>query len=272
MDPITNTPKNLSASGFNLYRKKAAALECLTETVNLQQTVAFSVTITTEPSKRANDEKISDFMEEINDKTLKLTGDYNTSALTDKGELLRWNYKLDHLSFLKMRILMIIGILPKKLLYVRPPVYACCLAGAIAKNPKHVEGGRSKLKQANKSGEYVSNDQLKSHTPGFLGVLRGFLTKKRYTCATIFVDHSSRSTYYYHQCSTNAEEILKTKRAFEAYCRSLGVRILHYHANNGRLCDNGLMAEGQTISFYGANAHWQNAIVEKKIRDIQEHV
>ena len=171
---------------------------------------------------------------------------------------------------------MIIGILHKKLLYVRPPVYAYCLAGAITKHPKHVKGGRSKLKQANKPGEYVSNDQLKSHTPGFLGVLRGFLTKKRYTCATIFVDHSSRSTYYYHQCSTNAEEILKAKRAFEAYCRSLGVRILHYHANNGRLCDKGLMAdihtEGQTISFYGANAHWQNAIVEKKIRDIQEHV
>ena len=64
MNPITNTPKILFTPGFNLYRKKAAALECLTETANLQQTVAFSVTITTEPSKRANDEIFSDFMEE----------------------------------------------------------------------------------------------------------------------------------------------------------------------------------------------------------------
>ena len=30
--------------------------------------------------------------------------------------------------------------------------------------------------------------------------------------------------------------------------------------------------EGQTISFYRANAHWQNGIAEKKIRNNQEHV
>ena len=33
------------------------------------------------------------------------------------------------------------------------------------------------------------------------------------------------------------EEILKTKAAFEAYARSLSVRIHHYHADNGRFAD-----------------------------------
>ena len=103
MDPITNTPNILSAPGFNVYRKKSAALECLlTETSELQQTVAFSATTTNETSKRSNDEIVSDFMNEINNKTLNLQEDYNTSALTDKGELLRWHYRLGHLSFMKM--------------------------------------------------------------------------------------------------------------------------------------------------------------------------
>ena len=275
MMSITNTPNILSAPGFNTYRKTTAALECLTETKELQQTVVFSVTITDEPSKTSNDENIVDFMDEVNDKTLKLQEDFNTSALADKGELLRWHYRLGHLSFVKMKILMILGILPKKLIHAHPPVCVCCLAGSMTKQPKNVKGSKRKLRRTTKPGECVSIDQLESHTPGFLGVLRGFITKKRYTCATIFVDHYSGFTFYYPQCSTNTEETLKAKRSFEAYCRSLGVLIFHYHADNGRFCDKGFMGDvttgGQTISFCGANAHWQNGITENKIRDIQKH-
>ena len=153
MDPITNTPNILSAPGFNAYRKKAAALDCLlTETSALQQTVAFSATTDHETSKSSNDENVSDFMKEINEKTINLQEDFNTSALTDKGELLRWHYRLGHLSFLKMRILMMLGILPKKLIHVRPPVCACCLAGAMTRQPKKVKGGRQKLRRAANPG------------------------------------------------------------------------------------------------------------------------
>ena len=59
---------------------------------------------------------------------------------------------------------------------------------------------------------------------------------------TVFVDYYS-FTFYYSQCSTNTEETLKAKRAFEFYCRSLGVKILHYHADNERFCDKGFMVE-----------------------------
>ena len=41
-------------------------------------------------------------------------------------------------------------------------------------------------------GEYVSVDQLKSSTPGFNAELKGRLTKDRYICDTIYVDHASR--------------------------------------------------------------------------------
>ena len=58
-------------------------------------------------------------------------------------------------------------------------------------------------------------DQLESETSKFLGILRGFITKKRYRCATIFLDHYSGFTYIYPQNSTNTEEILRAKTAFE---------------------------------------------------------
>ena len=144
----------------------------------------------------------------------------------------------------------------------------------MTKRPSRVKGGTRHLHKASKPGEYVSVDQIESRTPGFLAVLRGFVTTKRYTCATIFVDHYSRFTYYYPQTSTNAEETVKAKKAFEAYSNSVGVKILHYHCDNGRFADKVFLAavkdEKQTVSYYGVNAHHQNGIVEKKIRDSQE--
>jgi hypothetical protein len=50
--------------------------------------------------------------------------------------------------------------------------------------------------------------------------------------------------------------------------------IKHYHADNGRFADNAFMQSvaesGQTISFCGVNAHFQNGIAEKRIRDLSE--
>jgi hypothetical protein len=67
---------------------------------------------------------------------------------------------------------------------------------------------------------------------------------------------------------------VEAKHAFEAFARSFGIRILHYHADNGRFADNLFLKDvetsGQTISFCGVNAHFQNGIAEKMIRDLQE--
>ena len=53
--------------------------------------------------------------------------------------------------------------------------------------------------------------------------------------------------------SLTSEETLKAKKAFEAYARSLGVTILHYHADNGRFADNAFLKSvaesNQSISF-----------------------
>ena len=74
------------------------------------------------------------------------------------------------------------------------------------------------------------------------------------------MDYYSGFTYYYPQTSTNPEETLKTKAAFEAYYHSLGVAIRHYHCDNGRFANKGFMAamkdKTQTISCDEVNSHW----------------
>jgi hypothetical protein len=51
-------------------------------------------------------------------------------------------------------------------------------------------------------------------------------------------------------------------------------RVQHYHADNGRFCENLWMAnvkkEGQTISFCRVNSHFQNGVAERRIRDLSD--
>ena len=100
------------------------------------------------------------------------------------------------------------------------------------------------------------------------------MTTKRYRAATIFVDHHSALSYLHLQKSTNAEETLEAKVAFERYAAKSGVTVKHYHADNGRFGETAFKAEvlkqGQTISFCGVNAHFQNAVAERRIRILQD--
>ena len=125
-----------------------------------------------------------------------------------------------------------------------------------------------------KPGECVSVDQLESTTPGLIAQLK-HPTKARYRVATVFIDHATRFSYVYLQQSTNAEETVQAKRAFEQFARTNGINIQHYHADNGRFADNkfrkDIAACGQTLSFCGVNAHFQNGVAERKIRELQEH-
>jgi hypothetical protein len=104
--------------------------------------------------------------------------------------------------------------------------------------------------------------------------LRGWLTRKRYAAATIIVDHYSWLSFVYLQQGTKSDKTMEAKRAFEAFAKSHGVTIRHYHANNGQFAEATYMEHcarsQQTITFCGANAHFQNSIAEKCIRDLQD--
>jgi hypothetical protein len=191
-------------------------------------------------------------------------------------EMLRWHYRLGNLSFRRIKCMAELGILPKKLAQVTPPKCAGCLFGTMTKKPWRNKGkipkGVGHLATA--PGQMVSVDQLESSAAGLISQLKGKLTRRRYKAATIFVDNFSRISYVHLQESLTSADIVEAKEAFEAFTRNMGVRIQHYHADNGRFADNGFMNDvkqhQQTISFCGVNAHFQNGIAKKRIRDLQE--
>ena len=98
--------------------------------------------------------------------------------------------------------------------------------------------------------------------------------QERFNYATVFVDQFSGYTFVYLQCSITSEETEKDKHAFESAAEQRGVKILHYHADNGRFTDNAFITDcntqRQSLSYCGVNAHFQNGIAERRIWDLQE--
>jgi hypothetical protein len=113
---------------------------------------------------------------------------------------------------------------------------------------------------ATKPGECISVDQMTSTEVGFYAQLKGKLTKKRYKCATVFVDHFSRLQFVHLQLYDKSNETLAAKFAFEQYAAEHGVKVLHYHCDNRRFHDNAFRQAchnaRQHLTFCGVNAHF----------------
>ena len=196
------------------------------------------------------------------------------SATTPYAELLRWHYRLGHMSFHKLKAMAKLGILPRRLANVENPKCASCYFGKMTKRPWRTSVQPRRILPATKPGQCVSVDQMESSTLGFVAQLKGRLTKRRYRVATVFVDHFSDLSYVHLQSSTTSQETVEAKLAFEAYARDHGVTVEHYHADNGRFADtlflNSVKENKQTISYCSVNAHHQNGRAEKRIRDLRE--
>ncbi len=196
------------------------------------------------------------------------------ATIDDQAELMCWHYRLGHLSFAKLKQLALNGKIPRRLAKVKPLACAGCLFGAMTKVPWRGRETSSEVFVATKAGQCVSVDQLISMQVDFIAQLKGTLTKKRYTAATIFVDHYSWLKYVHLMTKLTSKETMDAKRAFEHFAKQHGVRILPYYCNNGRFADNtfknSCSAKGQRLTFCGVNAHFQNGIAEKAIRDLRE--
>jgi hypothetical protein len=87
-----------------------------------------------------------------------------------------------------------------------------------------------------------------------------------------FVDNYSRLQYVHLQVNNTAKETMKAKHAFEKYAAEHGISIKHYHCDNGRFADNlfkqSCESNRQRLTFCGVNAHFQNGIRERAIRDL----
>ena len=110
--------------------------------------------------------------------------------------------------------------------------------------------------------------------PSFMAQLKGLLTTQCYNYATIFVDQYSKLSFVFLQKRIMSAETVLAEQSFERFAWDHGVKILHYHADNGRFADNGFIQackdNNQGITYCGVNAHFQNGITEKTIRDLQE--
>jgi hypothetical protein len=198
------------------------------------------------------------------------------AAADDQAELMRWHYRLGHASFSALKQMAKIGKIPKKLAKVDPSKCAGCLFGAMTKIPWR--GKESKASHevfvATKPGECISVDQMESTQVGFHAQMTGKLTKRRYRGATIFVDHYPRLRFAHLMQDLTSDETIKAKRAFEQFAADHGVKILHYHCDNGRFKDNTFrQACGearQQLTFCGVNAHFQNGIAKRAICDLLE--
>ena len=201
--------------------------------------------------------------------------DEEPTSMDPHNELLRWHYRLGHLSFERIRQLARSGQLPKRLLTCKKPFCTVCQYGKLTKRPWRVKGDDKRTaKVATQPSQVVSVDQLESNTPGFIAQLKGKLTQQRYNYTTVFVDQFSGYTFVYLQHRITSEETVQAKHAFESASEQRGVKILHYHADNRRFADNAFItdcnAQWQSLSYCGVNAHFQNGIAERRIRDLQE--
>ena len=102
--------------------------------------------------------------------------------------------------------------------------------------------------------------------------LKGIPTTKRYKATTVFVDHYSRLSYVHLQKTTNADETMEAKEAFERFAYAHGITIMHYHADNGRFANNkfreAVTLRHQTLSFCGVNAYFQNGVAERRLCEL----
>jgi len=59
-----------------------------------------------------------------------------------------------------------------------------------------VQKWTSKLKETMEPGQCVSVDTVKSSTAGFVSQVKGSLTNKGYSVATVFIDHFSDLSFF----------------------------------------------------------------------------
>jgi hypothetical protein len=117
--------------------------------------------------RRTNEENLSDLVrntpgfkvrpEAIIDEDLE-----RNSCQNPQTEMLRWHYRLGHMSFQIIKRMTELGILPKKLAQVTPPKCAGCLFGTMTKKPWRNKGKNPKVvgHLATAPGQMVSVDQL----------------------------------------------------------------------------------------------------------------
>ena len=123
-------------------------------------------------------------------------------------------------------------------------------------------------------GQLVGVDQMTSKTPGLIAQIQGFLLRQWYMVCTVFINYYSNLSYVHLRRSTSAADTLKAKIAFERFALQHGVKVQHYHANNGLFAAKefvkACVTQEQALTFASVKAHHQNGKAEVRIKHLQE--
>ena len=123
--------------------------------------------------------------------------------------------------------------------------------------------------------QVVSIDQLNSLTPGFIGQTTRALTSQCSYVVTVFVDHMLELDFVYPQEITSVADSIEEKSAFKLIAKEHGVKVSHYHCNNGIVASkqykDAVTQARQTIVFCGVSVYHQNGVTECHINNLCEH-
>ena len=209
----------------------------------------------------------------------------NANLSETEKELLRWHFRLGHLSFRRVQFLLRTGVLARsegtRRLHTSaskltsPPLCAACQCGKQTRRP--APGVRqSQIKDTANvltrdklvPGQETSVDHFVCGTKGRLFTSRGKTDPSQmYDGGCIFVDHASGHIDVQFQQHLNSHETLKAKERYEAMARDVGVIPQTYRSDNGPAFASHAFAKKlevfeQVLQFAGAGAHHQNGVAE----------
>jgi Reverse transcriptase (RNA-dependent DNA polymerase) len=287
LDPITNVATFSIAPGFRQFDLYCAQANIDLEAEQSNPMVIHASAIIEEESK---DTEIPTTSPEYNTPAPKETSfnlngpisgpapvltedEEDQQTTTVSAEFLKYHQKFNHCSPRRLQMLAKSGVIPRRLATCPVPVCSACLYGKATRRPWRVKAQNKPSSVPTLPGQVVSVDQMVSKTPGLIAQMSGFLTKERYRYATVFVDNATDYSYVHFHKSSSAEEALEAKETFERKASEFGVKIRHYHADNGvfatHLWRSHCIARGQGLTFAAAGAHHQNGKAEAKIRHLQ---
>eukprot|EP00804_Cyclotella_cryptica_P006358 CCRYP_010171-RA/>CCRYP_010171-RA protein AED:0.34 eAED:0.25 QI:0/0/0/1/0/0/2/0/539 len=195
-------------------------------------------------------------------------------------EFLDVHHRLFHLPYVIMFWLAKLGVLPKHFarLIKRPPPCASCMFGMAHQKPwqtKSTKDGKTPVlcsPAINRPGQCVAVVQIVSAQPGLVPQDKGQMTRARIWGCTVFVNYATSLVNVILMRDLGIDSTLAAKQEFENRCATKGIKIEQYHAENGQFADpawkEDCKLKNQKLTFCGVGAHHQNAIVERKIKDL----
>ena len=165
--------------------------------------------------------------------------------------------------------------MPARLAKCKIPVCSACMAGMMTKSNWR---NKPKLNHCqsiiSKPGQITSVDMMVSPTPGLIAQMTSILMRKSCKCVTMCVDQATRLGHVNLQADVTVETTLKGKQDYERHASSHGITIRGHHADNGIFKAKGWVNDcnekNQSLTFAAINAHHQNGMAERRIRQLQD--